>query len=700
MLSGSEVTVDEGLHDLARRAGISVEWQDYAGHPHEVGPDVLRGILRALGLPADTSRELSASRRVLSRRTSLADLAPLVTGIAGRPTRLEIGGNEALQAQLLLENGAVRDLSLLPARGRLRVPAISEVGYHRIRVEDREIVLAMAPARCRSIEDVVPDARLWGVAAQVYGLRSPGDFGIGDAAGISGLAEAVAQPGADALAISPMHALFSADTATHAPYSPSSRLFLNPLYASPTLVFGASRVAQAMAEAGMEQEAGTAAEGQGMIDWSVAAPAKMAQLRAMFDSFLEGTEWDGPLGGDFARFRAERGVLLTEHAIFEALHAEQMPDSDWRQWPADLRDPRGSAVAAFAGARRDEVLFHTFLQWLAERSVAIAQARARQAGMRIGLIGDMAVGTNPSGSHAWSQQGDMLMGLTIGAPPDLLNPRGQNWGLTSFSPRALESGGFAPFIATIRAVMRQVGGVRIDHAMGLSRLWVVPEGASPADGAFLTYPVQDLLRLLALESLRQDTVVIGEDLGTVPEGFHEMLEQGGIHGMRVLWFERQREAGFNPPRGWERSAVAMTTTHDLPTVAGWWHGTDIQERDRYGRLGEGVEAASVHKERTADRPALWEAMVAEGVAEGDPPPPEETAPVVDAAVRFITRTESPLVLIPLEDLLGQEEQPNLPGTTSRPANWSRRLPVRADRIMDDDGVRRRMEAIAAERPRE
>jgi 4-alpha-glucanotransferase len=678
---------DEMLRDLARRAGIAVEWQDYAGRPRIVAPPVLRRVLAALGLPADSSRELSASRRLLTKRSSLADLPPLVTAVAGRPTRLDVGGNEAQPAELVLERGERRQVALLPARGRLRIPAIPEIGYHRLRVEDREIVLAVSPARCRSIEDVVPDARLWGLAAQLYALNRAGDGGIGDLAGAANLARAAGAKGADAISLSPMHALYAADPARFGPYAPSSRLFLNPLHAAPELLFGQSVHADSELT-------------NGLIDWPKASSAKYALLRRLFEAFLDGNDWDGPLGADFARFRAEQGALLYEHACFEALQASRMPQRAWREWPLDLRDPRGPAVSFFADSQPDEILYHQFLQWVADRSVSAAQRVAREAGMRIGLIGDLAVGMDPNGSHAWSRQQDVLLGLTIGAPPDLLNPEGQDWGLTGFSPRAMDENGFAPYLSTLRAAMRHVGGIRVDHAMGLARLWLIPESCSPADGAYLNYPVGDLLRLLALESVRHNVVVIGEDLGTVPEGFHDMLEQSGVHGMRVLWFERDAQTGFVPPRGWGSTDVAMTSTHDLPTVAGWWRGSDIDVRYEHGRLGEGVDPETVRKEREQDRPMLWSAFVREHVGEGPVPEPEETERVVDAAVRFIAKTEVPLSLIPLEDLLGQVEQPNLPGTVTEHPNWRRRLPIAAEEVLETEAVARRIEFVAAERPRQ
>jgi 4-alpha-glucanotransferase len=688
---------DEALSDLARRAGIAVEWHDHAGRPRVVTPEALRRILAALDLPADSRGDLAASRRALAKRATLTDLPQLITATAGRPTRLDLGAAEPLPARLMLERGGSRDLTLMPARGRLRIPAVPETGYHRLQLGEREVVLAVAPAQCRTINDVVPDARLWGIAAQVYALRSAGDGGIGDAAGIAQLAETAAAQGADALCLSPMHALFTADPARFAPYSPSSRLFLNPLHAAPALVFGEERVAAAIDDSGLA-DGYARFEAAGLIDWPAASVAKLAVLRALFDGFVDGPDTEGPLAADFAGFRAAGGDLLHQHATFEALHADRMPVRDWRHWPLDLRDPRSAAVAAFAASSRRDVLFHEFLQWVADRSLAAAQGRARDAGMRIGLVGDLAVGMDPAGSHAWSRQRDILLDVAIGAPPDLYNPLGQNWGLTGFSPRALEEGGFVPFIATLRAVLRHAGGVRIDHAMGLSRLWLVPEGADPADGAYLSYPLTDLLRLMALESARHNAVVVGEDLGTVPAGFRETLEQDGVHGMRVLWFERDASNGFAPPHAWDASALAMTTTHDLPTVAGWWSGTDITARAETGRLGAGVTAQDAAAERETDRAALWQRLLAEGLVDGSSPPLDAPQQVVDAALTFVARTPSPLCLLPIEDLLGQLEQPNLPGTVDEHPNWRRRMPAPADNLLQGEATAARVAAVAAERP--
>ncbi|HME23994.1 MAG TPA: 4-alpha-glucanotransferase [Acetobacteraceae bacterium] len=687
---------DEAIRDLARRAGIAVEWNDYAGRPKTVAPDVLRHMLRALGLPCATHGDMVGSRRLLQRRSTVPALPPLITATSGRPIRLDIAASEPRGARLSLEPGGTQDVLLSPVRGRLCMPAVSTRGYHRLQIGDREVVLAVAPRRCHTIDDAVPDARLWGIAAQVYSLRHRGDGGIGDAAGIAALAEAAGSRGADALALSPLHALFSADPSRFGPYSPSTRLFLNPLHASAALVFGEAYVAHTLHAEGLS-ETFERLEAQPLIDWPAAAHAKHRLLRALFGLFMQ---TDAPLGQDFASFRADGRELLRQHAVFEALHAAKTAEGagDWRRWPRDLRNPDSAAVAMFAVSHQREVLFHCFLQWLADRSLGIAQHRARAAGMRIGMIGDLAVGMDPSGSHAWSRQRDVLGGLTIGAPPDPFNPRGQNWKLTGFSPCALTDGGFAPFLATLRAAMRNTGGVRIDHAMGLTRLWLIPEGADPTDGAYLAYPLDDLLRLLALESQRHDAIVVGEDLGTLPAGFRDAVEFAGLHGMRVLWFERNGHT-FSPPDTWDRAAVAMTSTHDLPTVAGWWHGNDIVTRAACGCLGVGVNEADVAAERATDRDALWQALVQAGVASGYAPPPHDTAPVVDAALAFVAATPSPLCLPPIEDLLGVEEQPNLPGTIDQHPNWRRRLTPEAGTLLDQPRTAGRVRQLAARRPR-
>jgi 4-alpha-glucanotransferase len=680
---------------------VAVDWENYAGTPHTVAPEVLCKVLEALGYPCGNDDEIRESRHRLAPPEGFEALPPLVTAIAGRPARLILTTEAPRRARLLLQSGTARDVVPHETQTGLELPAIVEPGYHRLLIGEREIVLAVAPDRATSFAQLASGKRIWGLAAQIYGLRRHGDGGIGDALGVAMLAESAARRGADALALSPVNALFAAQPERYSPYSPSSRLFLNPLHAAPELVFDESIIRQAIEQAGVSGEM-QRLEALPLIDWPAASAAKLRLLHALFAAFISGTIADQALHADFVRFQAEGGALLANHACFEALHAEQLAAiprcEDWRSWPSDLRDPDSATVAAFVQARRRDISFHMFLQWLADRSLAAAQRRARAAGMRIGLISDLAVGMDPAGSHAWSRQQDVLVGLTIGAPPDLYNPNGQQWGITTFSPRALEASGFAPFLATVRAALRNAGGVRIDHAIGLYRLWLVPHGESPADGAYLTYPLTDMLRLLALESQRHGAVVVGEDLGTVPEGLRERMDDHGIYGMRVLWFE-QNDDGFASPEQWDQSAIAMTSTHDLPTVASWWQGADIALRARHGVLGANQKQQVLEAEREQHRAQLWRAFRAAGVAQGKVPSHETPDLFVDAAVRFVARTASPLALLPLEDVLGWPDQPNLPGTIDQHPNWRRRNPHPADKLMDDPAAARRLADVAAERPR-
>jgi 4-alpha-glucanotransferase len=645
---------EQAVRARACEAGLAIDWVDALGRPQQVKTEALRRILDSLDVPQYGS-----------------DVRPLVTARVG--ARIELPGLATevdTPAEVVLEDGSVRSVTIRGGKVAT-VPAIGEAGYHRLRFADREITLAVAPARCVTLEEVGAGRRMWGVAAQVYGLRRAGDGGIGDAGAVRDLAEAAARRGADAVALSPVHSLFAADPARHGPYSPSSRLFLNPLYGDPSIVFGPERLAS---------HAAGADEQMPLIDWAAAGAAKFARLRRLFDDF---TTFDlavgTPLATDFERFVQAGGDALHEHALFEALHAER--PGNWVDWPAGWR--QGDAAS---------VRYHLFLQWVAARSFAAAQTAARAAGMRIGLIGDLAIGMDRAGSHAWARQSDLLLGLSIGAPPDGFNPRGQDWGLTGFSPRALVARGFEPFLATLRAALAHAGGVRIDHIMGLMRLWLVPRGAPASEGAYLAYPLEDLLRLLALESHRHGAVVIGEDLGTVPPGFRARLRRAGIAGMDVMWFERTR-LSYRKPARWRRDAVAMTTTHDLPTVAGWWSGEDIRTRRALG-LGN----ASEEEERRQDRLRLWRAFTAAGAAQGASPPIDRPAAAVDAALGYVAQSPSPLMLAPLEDLLGLAAQPNLPGTIDEHPNWRRRLVPAAKDLFDVPEVEARARIIAGHRP--
>ena len=548
--------MDDAVRGLAKAAGIAVDWIDAADQPQRVSIGSLRRILDGLGYPNGSKGEIAESRKRL--RDLTGEARAFYTATVGAPIAI----------------------------GATRLPAMYEPGYHRLNANGREITVAVAPPRCVTPEDLAPAARLFGLAVQLYSLRRLGDDGLGDTGALSDLVTSAAREGADALALSPAHSLFAADPTHYAPYSPSTRLYLNSLYADPAAVLGAERVAGARSDVVSAPDP--------LIHWPDVASTKHALLRRLYEDFAakELSQPGNALASDFMSFEHQGGDRLRDHALFEALHQHWYGERgqwNWVDWPSDWRHPRAGGARHFAREHESEIRFHVFMQWLADRAFRKVQKTARDGGMRIGLISDLAVGMNPCGSHAWSRPNDLLLGLSIGAPPDLFNSRGQNWSLTALSPRALIVSGFEPFIATLRAAMRNAGGVRIDHVMGLSRLWVVPQGASPVDGAYLSYPIKDLLRLIALESHRHRAIVIGEDLGTVQPEFRKRIADFGIAGMDVLWFEREGDAFLSPSR-WRHDAVAMTSTHDLPTVAGWWTGADIATRAAIGLANDKTEA--------------------------------------------------------------------------------------------------------------
>ena len=679
--------MDDAIRALARDAGIAIDWVDATDRPQRVTIGSLRSILSALGLPNETSTDIAESRERLVRRAGSE--RSFVSGTVGRPIVLQrSNAKPELEAELFYEGGGTARIALRETRGQVVAPAVREPGYHRLQWSDRSITLAVAPSRCVTVADLAPGQALYGLAVQLYALGTGRHDGVGDAGALAEFAAHAARAGADAIALSPVHSLFAADPRHYSPYSPSNRMFLNPLFADPALLFGEERVATLRAD---DTKGDSGAGHAGLIDWPTVARDRYALLRRLFDVFTQNDlRCATPLAADFESFMRAGGDRLHEHAVFEAVHEHRRgadrPGSSWTGWPVEWRRADAPAIAHFARAEVHSVQFHMFLQWVAARSFAATQGRARAAGMRIGLIADLAIGMNPAGSHAWSRQGDLLLDLSVGAPPDAFNTRGQDWGLTAFSPQALAASGFEPFIATLRAAMGMAGGVRIDHVMGLTRLWLIPRGARPDEGAYIAYPVEDLLRVTALESVRHRAIVIGEDLGTVPSAFRARLSRWGIAGMDVLWFQRKDEE-FLLPNAWRSDAVAMTTTHDLPTFAGWWQGSDIATRAALGLADEARELA----QRERDRAALWRAFRKTGVAAGDEP--KESAPALDAGLAFTAQSPAPLALIPVEDILGLTEQPNLPGTIDEHPNWRRRLDKPSAGLLDAPQVRARLKTM-------
>jgi 4-alpha-glucanotransferase len=536
----------------------------------------------------------------------------------------------------------------------------------------------------------------WGVSLQLYELRSRRNWGIGDFADLAAFCRTAASWGADFVGVNPLHALFTADPWRCSPFSPSNRLFLNPLYIAVDQAPGYSA-------ADGDEARLVALRDSELIDYAGVRDAKFAALRQAWKRWRSGAEHE-PAPQEFEAFKRARGAPLRRHAFFEVLswhmHA-QAGGAGWRSWLEPFRDVGSPEVHWFADEHFDEVDFHEWLQWIAHRQLRHASEEARRAGMRIGLYLDFAVGEAPDGSATWSDPRQFVRGMSVGAPPDLFSADGQDWGLAALSPIALRNTGFARYRELASALMRDAGALRIDHAMSIWQLFLVPERGRPADGTYLRYPVQELLSMLAEESQRNETVVIGEDLGTVPTGFREVMQQSGILSYRVLYFE-QRDGKLIPPRKYPRLALACLSTHDLATFAGWWSGNDIELRLKHGLI-EKAQAVAQRQERAGLRASLLDLMKPElssadrlAAMQVDLPPPTN---LVSATHRLMARTPSLLAAVRLADLCGEVRPTNVPGTTDSYPNWRIKLPVTIEALAEQPLCQAIVAAVAKERPK-
>lgn len=681
---------DERLNRLAKAAGLSIDWVDADGRDQRVAPTTLRAVLSGLGLPAADDSEIEQSLQKIESAQGASSLPPLLTVDHGAALDLSAYFEPRSSYRLRLEEGAEQE-GILDDQARLA--GIETPGYHALEIGGRQLTVAVAPAACPSIEDVAgPEA--WGLTVQLYGLRRPGDGGLGDTQALEAVARDAAAHGADALGISPIHAMFTGNSGQYSPYSPSSRLFFNILHSSPETILGEKPMRMAIETCGLADEL-QRLETLELIDWDAVSHTRQCLLRALYEDFAKG---GNAQQADFDSFRDAGGEALENHCRFEALHAvllsPQGYPQHWRDWPEDYRTPESPAVEQFAIEHADDVSYYAFCQWLIARGLERAQIAARSAGMKIGLISDLAVGADGGGSQAWSRQEEVLASVSVGAPPDIINRQGQSWGISAFSPWGLKAHGFRAFIEMVRANLAHAGGMRIDHVMGLMRLWVIPAGAGPTEGAYLNYPFDDLLRLLSLEAWRRNAVILGEDLGTVPDGLREKLAARKLLGMRVLFFERDNNGTFIAPEKWPATAIATSTTHDLPTIHGWWTAHDIDWRIRVGQHQENERPAQL-EERERERAGLLRLLAeyAPGI-EGDLADPEVLA---DACAVFLGGTPAPLVLFPVEDALCLLEQPNLPGIIDSHPNWRRRYPKESATLLDDPDCSHRLEMLSRAR---
>jgi glycogen debranching enzyme GlgX/4-alpha-glucanotransferase len=667
----------EMLKNLADLAGIDLAWWDIAGTRHEVSPDSLKALLRAMRIPADNAGDIAESFDRLDRERWGRLLPRLSAGRSDRPITLEItvaDPDRPVELDLSAEYGEQRRITVHPGQGevlaqrqldgrmlarcRVILPDALPPGRWQIRNDAEPAHLIVSPGRCFLPEALRNGGRRFGITSHLYALRSKDrDCGIGDFGTLALFADSCRTLGADVVGMNPFHALFLSDPGRASPYYPSDRRFLDLRYLTSVLD------QQYLPPHGAE-------DGGRIIDYPGVVAAKLAAAEQSFAALTD------PTGLDL--FISEGGEALHAFAMFQALE-EQFGSSDWGSWPEWARRPdtaRGQVAA-------DRVRFFAYVQWMLDQQLAAAAARTQ--GMAVGLYRDLAVGAAPSGAEFWSQQGRFAENVAVGSPPDPFSPTGQVWGVPPLDPQVLVREGLAAWRNLLHANMRHAGALRVDHAMTLQRLFWVPSGASALEGAYVRNPVDAMFAELALSSQEASCMVVAEDLGTVPEGFGERLAEADVLSTKVMWFERDGQR-FRPPEEWPERAAACISTHDLATLAGFWKADDIRLRAKVNGSPPPAEALA---EREAEKASLARIM---GID------PADDAALAPAAHATLARTPCSLVLAQAEDLVGEVEQLNLPGTDLERPNWRRRLDVAVEDLADHPLARSVVDAMKAERP--
>jgi 4-alpha-glucanotransferase len=724
------MSVDAALIDtLARLRGIGDAYHDYRGELRYFSLDTKAAILRAMGCEVDEPAALAAE---IERLGHLRDHTPLPSIVCAHGEPLEVDLNIAAQAErtelewtLELQDGgrscgrvAAADCAelwrgavqgVLMTRRRLRLPLEVPAGYHELEITQGDApssrcAVIVSPRECHEPAAIGAGRRLWGVAVQLYTVRSGGNWGIGDFADLGDLVRWLAPQGAGFIGLNPLHALAPADPVRASPYSASNRHFLNVLYIAVPMVpeFRDCHAARArVAEAEFARRL-DALRSTPLVDYAGVAAAKFEILELLHREFRERhLEQHTERAAAFLSFVAAGGTALQMHARFDAfdrhLRATLGVASGWLSWPTPLHDPFGRAARELADERARDVDFFLYLQWLADEQLTAAQRVCRELGMPIGLYGDYAVGAHPSGSETWMDQKSFRMGAEIGAPPDPLALKGQGWGIPPPDPVVMQEQRLAGFVRLIRNNMRYYGALRLDHVMSLFRLWWVAAGHSPVDGAYVHYPLQQLLTVLALESARNACLVVGEDLGVVPDEMRRAMPEFGIYHYKVLLFEQQ--AGrYRRPDEFVRRALATVTTHDMPTVRGFWEGRDIALRRALQLYPSAEVDADVVRERERDRAALLAALDQQGLL---PPARPSEAPFAAQLVRalhvYLARSNTALVALQIEDLMGMADPVNVPGTHLEYPNWQRKLTEQIEEFAQRADVHAHLREVAQAR---
>lgn len=690
--AGMSITLDH----LARQLGIAPGYHDIQGEYHAATEQTLRSLISAMGIACASEAEEQASLSALIAYNQRLPACKVI--VAGHdPWEIRLPDEIASQHsgwEILLENGGTHEA--VRTNNVLLLPELP-TGYHKLVSHDRQVhmLLIVAPSRCYPSAAIEQGGKTWGVSAQLYGLRTHSDWGMGDYTSLASLVSWVSDQGGGIVGLNPLHALPMHDPEHASPYSPVSREFFNPFYLDLTAIeefSGCIEAREEFADPHFQTRLRWLRQ-QELVHYNDVAAMKLPLLEMLYRHFrVTHLETGDSRGQAFRTYQSQGGEALFRYALFCALQAHfhhlDVHTGGWHDWPAAYRDFHNPAVAAFARANIEAVEFYQYLQWQCELQLAAAGKQAWDRQMQVGLYGDLAVGAHPSGADTWIEPACFAKGASIGAPPDAFAPQGQDWGLPPWIPHQLKADGYAPFIRMLRANMRFTGALRIDHIMSLYRLFWIPAGMTAANGAYVHYPHEDLFAILALESHRNYCVVVGEDLGTVPDEVRELMTRYGLLSTRLMMFEKRWDGAFKSPQEFPVTAVSGFGSHDTPTFNGYWTGRDLEWRNELGAFIHSGEHESARHQRERDKGLLVEMLEASGCL----PPDELESPSTALAAsvyRCLSRSASAIVLVSAEDLLGAYETPNIPGTIDQHPNWRRRLSL----SLENWSLHPRVEAI-------
>lgn len=658
------------LDQAAQEAGIALSFLSNKGVSESISDETKRALLAIMDTPAGKAPPLPPVQVLRGE-----DAPPLVPqGSGSYRWTLETEQGESL-------SGSVK------GGEAIALPAGLAEGYHQLalhkgqqRWQTRVIV---APARCYLPPQLEKEKR-WGALVQLYTLRSQHNWGIGDFGDLLQMVEQVAAQGGDFVGLNPLHALYPAQPWHTSPYSPSSRRWLNVLYidVSQVAAFQQSEAGQSWWQSAPVRRALKQARASDWVDYPAVAELKLTALRFAWQAFQPAAEKTPA----FQQFLAEGGEHLRYQAAFDAILAERSQQrSDewgWEKWPEGWRNAHQPEVQQWCAQHEAEIQFWSWLQWLAQQQFSACWQRSQQLGMAVGLYRDLAVGVAQHSAETWQDPQLYKLKASVGAPPDPLGPLGQNWGLPPLDPHVMRERGYQPFIDLLRANMRDCGALRIDHVMSLLRLWWIPYGEGADKGAYVSYPVHDLLAILALESQRQRCMVIGEDLGTVPQEIVGLLRDHGIFSWKVLFFEQQ-DNRYRLPEAYPRQSIASASTHDLPTMTAFWNEDDLALRQQLGQFDKRSMLNAARKQRARERAALLEAMKQAGSGRSLRAVSADQAmtPAISQAIHhFLASTGSALLGLQPEDWLGMEKPVNVPGTVDEYPNWRRKIRVPLEKM--------------------